>query len=99
MKIYPLIPVFACAAVLWSTNSFAAPPQSSYETAVHLSSGKDLICGVNQAAPSGGAVTLTPGEQAQADVLATQRLRLLSGPSSPYPSAYTAPSVACTSAG
>lgn len=56
MKILSLVPVFACSAFLWSANSFAAPPQSSYETAIHLSSGKDLICGVNQAQPSGSAV-------------------------------------------
>jgi len=99
MKITPLCTAFACAAALWSTGSFAAPPLSSYETAIHLSSGKDLICGVNQAAPAGASVALTPGEQAQADVLATQRLRLVSGPSSPYPSAYTSPTVACASAG
>ncbi|MBN3852062.1 MULTISPECIES: hypothetical protein [unclassified Paraburkholderia] len=97
MKFHPMYAIFACAAALWSTGSFAAAPQSSYSTEVHLSSGKDLICGVNQAAPAGGAVSLTAGEQAQADVLATQRLRLLSGPSSPYPSAYTAPTVACAS--
>jgi hypothetical protein len=99
MKIYPLYPALACAVALWSTSSFAAPPLSSYETAVHLSSGKDLICGVNQMQPSGAPVALSAQEQAQADVLATQRLRLLSGPSSPYPSAYTAPTVACASAG
>lgn len=88
-----------CAAALWSTGSLAAPPGSAYQTSVQLSSGKNLLCSVNEAAPDGEPAVLTRREQVEADVLATQRLRLISGPFSPYPSAYTAPTVACVSAG
>ncbi|MDR3098748.1 MAG: hypothetical protein LBV73_16960, partial [Paraburkholderia sp.] len=70
-----------------------------YETPVQLSSGKHLLCSVNEARPAGEQATLTRREQVQADVLATQRLRLISGPNAPYPSDYTAPSVACVNAG
>ncbi|MEM5327983.1 hypothetical protein VSR34_15505 [Paraburkholderia sp. JHI2823] len=89
-----------CAAALWSTGALAAAaPGSVYQTPVQLSSGKNLLCGVNEAPPAGEPAALTRREQVEADVLATQRLRLLSGPFSPYPSAYTAPTVACVSAG
>ena len=88
-----------CAAALWSTCGLAAPPGSAYQTPVQLSSGKNLLCSVNEAPPAGEPAVLTRREQVQADVLATQRLRLVSGPTSPYPSAYTAPTIACVSAG
>jgi len=87
------------AAVLWSTCGLAAPPGSAYQTPVQLSSGKNLLCSVNEAPPAGELAVLTRREQVQADVLATQRLRLVSGPTSPYPTDYTAPTVACVSAG
>ncbi|HKT94891.1 MAG TPA: hypothetical protein VJS18_22220 [Paraburkholderia sp.] len=54
---------------------------------------------MNESQPAGETAVLTRREQVEADVLATQRLRLVSGPESPYPSAYTAPSVACVNAG
>ena len=88
-----------CAAALWSTGGLAAPPGSAYQAPVQLSSGKNLLCSVNEAPPAGEPAVLTRREQVQADVLATQRLRLVSGPTSPYPSAYTAPTIACVSAG
>jgi hypothetical protein len=99
MKIERLGYAIACAAALWSTCSLAAPPGSSYQTPVQLASGRSLLCSVNAAQPAGEAAVLTRREQVEADVLATQRLRLLSGPTSPYPSDYTAPSVACVNAG
>ncbi|MEM5446135.1 hypothetical protein [Paraburkholderia guartelaensis] len=88
-----------CAAALWSAGALAAPPGSAYQTPVQLSSGRNLLCSVNAPQPAGEAAALTRREQVQADVLATQPLRLVSGPASPYPSAYTAPSVACVDAG
>ena len=88
------------AAVLWSAGALAAAaPGSAYQTPVQLSSGKNLLCSVNEAQPAGEPALLTRRDQVEADVLATQRLRLVSGPTSPYPSAYTAPTVACVSAG
>ncbi|WP_136624675.1 hypothetical protein [Paraburkholderia sp. UYCP14C] len=97
MKIELLGSALGCAVALWSTCSLAALPDSAYETRVQLSSGKNLLCSVNQPQPAGEKAVLTRREQVEADVLATQRLRLVSGPFSPYPSAYTAPSVACVS--
>jgi hypothetical protein len=98
MKLEQLGYALGCAAALWSTCSPAAPGDSAYETPVQLSSGKKLLCSVNKAQPAGETAVLTRREQVEAGVLATQRLRLVSGPFSPYPSAYTAPSVACVSA-
>ena len=99
MKIEHFGYALGCAATLWSTCGLATPQGPAYETAVQLSSGKSLLCSVNQPQPAGEKAMLTRREQVQADVLATQPLRVLSGPTSPYPSAYTAPSVACVSAG
>lgn len=97
MKLKKLGCALGCAAALWSMCSLAAPRDSAYETQVRLSSGKKLLCSVNKAQPAGETAVLTRREQVEAGVLATQRLRLVSGPYSPYPSAYTAPSVACVS--
>ncbi|HKT98324.1 MAG TPA: hypothetical protein VJS30_17630 [Paraburkholderia sp.] len=99
MKFVQLGYAIGVAAALWSTCSVAAPPDSAYQTSVQLSSGKNLLCSVNEAQPAGVKATLTRREQMEADVLATQHLRLVSGPTSQYPSAYTAPSVACVNAG
>ncbi|MBN3757455.1 hypothetical protein G3N95_31300 [Paraburkholderia sp. Tr-20389] len=98
MKIHQLGFALGCAAALWSTYGLAAPPGSAYETPVQLSNGKHLLCSVNEA-PAGEPPILTHREQVEADVLATQRLRLVSGPTSPYPSAYTAPTVVCINEG
>ncbi|TKC83195.1 hypothetical protein FAZ69_25180 [Trinickia terrae] len=58
-----------------------------------------MQCAVNEPLPNGEvAAALTRREQTEADVLATQRLRVLSGPKSFYPSPYTAPDVICASA-
>jgi hypothetical protein len=99
MKIVQIGYAIGCAAVLWTTCSMAAEPLSSYQTPVQLSSGKNLLCSVNGALPAGDKAMLSRSEQVQADVLATQRLRLISGPSSDYPSDYTAPTVECVNAG
>ena len=92
-------PVLALAVVaaLWSAGSEAAQPAYVYTTTVHLSNGKTLNCGVNEpaAAIHVSGQPLTRREKTEADVLATQRLRLLSGPTSDYPSPFTAPSVVC----
>lgn len=95
---------FACALLgvvtFWSTDGMAAQPDYAYQTTVQLADGKTLKCGVNEPLPNGVAPdTLTRREQTQADVLATQRLRVLSGPDSDYPSPYTAPTIICSSAG
>jgi len=87
-------------AALWATGSEAAQPAYVYTTTVHLSDGKTLSCRVNE--PAGAmhvsSQPLTRREQTEAEVLATQRLRLLSGPTSDYPTPLTAPTVACGAA-
>ena len=72
-------------------------PDYAYSATVRLPDGKIVHCDVNEAPPSttGEHNGLTLTEERQAEVLATQRLRLLSGPYSPYPSPYTAPIVNC----
>ncbi|MFM0479908.1 hypothetical protein PQQ81_05200 [Paraburkholderia strydomiana] len=95
---------FTCALLgvvtIWSTGCLAAHPDYAYRTTVQLAGGKTLTCGVNEPLPNGDVpAALTRREQTQADVLATQRLRVLSGPESGYPSPYTAPTIICSSAG
>ncbi|MPW23021.1 hypothetical protein GCT13_41160 [Paraburkholderia sp. CNPSo 3157] len=90
---------FAAMACIWSISSAAAQPDYAYTTTVRVSDGKTLSCAVNEPLPdaySSGQM-LTRREQREADVLATQPLRMLSGPSSEYPTPYTAPSVNCKS--
>ncbi len=81
-------------------SAFDGPtPDSVYTTTVQLPDGKTLSCAVNQLLPPGvGGAALSTTEQRQADVLATQPLRLLSGPTSAYPTSYTAPHVICAPA-
>ncbi|NLP63005.1 hypothetical protein [Paraburkholderia sacchari] len=98
MKFVPLRYAAGAAAALWSICAVATLPGAAYQTTVQLSSGKHLLCGVNEAPPAGEPAVLTRREQDQAEVLATQRLRLLSGPYSDYPSDYTAPAVRCVDA-
>lgn len=88
------------AAALWQTNCGAAQPDYAYSTTVRLADGKTLECAVNEPLmrTSASSAPLTRSEQRQADVLATQRLRLLSGPTSDYPTPYTAPDVKCEAA-
>jgi hypothetical protein len=94
----PLSRRAACAAV-FATCAACTPLSSdyTYSTTVRLPDGKSVDCDVNTspastaAEPNGLSVT----EERQAEVLATQRLRVLSGPYSEYPTPYTAPTVRC----
>ncbi|WP_434106606.1 hypothetical protein [Paraburkholderia caffeinilytica] len=100
MKIRHVAGALLGVAAFWATGSMAAQPDYAYQTTVQLAGGRTLQCGVNEPLPNGDApAALTRREQTQADVLATQRLRILSGPASDYPSPYTAPTVTCASAG
>ncbi|WP_143131739.1 hypothetical protein [Paraburkholderia aspalathi] len=95
-----LFALFAVTA-FWAADSQAAQPNYAYSTTVHLSDGKTLSCAVNEplTAVRATGTALTRRETTEADVLATQRLRLVSGPTSAYPSPYTAPNVACGAVG
>jgi len=68
-----------------------------YTMDVHLADGKPVRCAVNQPArlPNPPPVPLTTLERNEAEVLATQPLRLQTGPRAPYPTVYTAPDVEC----
>ena len=88
----------ACIAVL-TMNTGCTPISSdyAYSTTVRLPDGKVVVCDVNESpadtAPPDNGLSVT--QERQAEVLATQRLRLLSGPYSPYPTPDTAPIVHC----
>lgn len=68
-----------------------------YTMDVRLADGKPVRCAVNQPVhlPSPSPEPLTVRERNEAEVLATQPLRLQTGPRSPYPTVYTAPDVQC----
>ena len=68
-----------------------------YMMDVRLADGKPVRCAVNQPVhlPSPPPMPLSTRERNEAEVLATQPLRLQSGPRSPYPTVYTAPDVQC----
>lgn len=85
------------AATVCSTACLAAQPDYMYETTVRLPDGKTAQCAVNEPADNARVpgTTLDLSDQRKAEVLATQRLRVLSGPKSEYPSPYTAPVVRC----
>jgi hypothetical protein len=91
--------VMLTAAAVANVAYASGRPPYAYTTDVRLSDGVALLCAVNEDPHAAGISVspLTVRERTQADVLATQRLRLLSGPTSEYPSPYTAPSVACGS--
>jgi CRISPR/Cas system-associated exonuclease Cas4 (RecB family) len=91
--------VMLTAAAVANVACASGRPLYVYVTDVRLSDGVALRCTVNELPHAAGISVspLTMRERTQADVLATQRLRLLSGPTSEYPSPYTAPSVACGS--
>ncbi len=100
---YRSLAFFAAAAALTcmeASFAFAGPaPGAAYSMAVRLPDGKALSCAVNEPLSEGiSRAALSTTEQRQADVLATQPLRLLSGPSSDYPTPYTAPHVVCAPA-
>jgi hypothetical protein len=88
------------ALTVIASASCASTISSSYTTDVRLKDGKAVRCAVNEAAeaagsPPAGTPPLTLREQTEAEVLATQPLRLLSGPFSPYPDPDTAPTLSC----
>lgn len=88
----------ACAAALAAVTACGSvSPDYAYSTTVRLNNGKTVDCDVNETPPSAtpGSNGLTLIEERQAEVLATQRLRLLAGPYAPYPTPYTAPVVRC----
>nr|WP_311527271.1 hypothetical protein [uncultured Ralstonia sp.] len=68
-----------------------------YTMDVRLADGKPVRCAVNQPVhlPSPPPAPLTTRERNEAEVLATQPLRLEVGPRAPYPTVYTAPDVQC----
>ncbi|HEV3105115.1 MAG TPA: hypothetical protein VGZ01_05445, partial [Trinickia sp.] len=95
MKIRSLTMLAALsAAALSQVGCTAVPPDYAYSTTVQLAGGKTLDCAVNEPL-AGTRAPLSRSEQTRADVLATQRLRVVSGPSSDYPTPYTAPDVQC----
>jgi hypothetical protein len=86
------------ALTVIASASCASAISSSYTTDVRLKDGKAVRCEVNEAAetaPPAGTPPLTLRERNEAEVLATQPLRLLSGPFSPYPDPDTAPTLSC----
>ena len=86
-----------CAFTVTATASCASTIPDSYTTDVRLKDGKAVRCEVNEAVSSQptGTPPLTLRERNEAEVLATQPLRLLSGPWSPYPDPDTAPKLSC----
>lgn len=68
-----------------------------YTMDVRLADGKPVRCAVNQPVrlPDPPPAPLSTRERNEAEVLATQPLRLQSGPRAPYPTAYTAPDIQC----
>ncbi|KFX64499.1 MULTISPECIES: hypothetical protein [Paraburkholderia] len=85
------------AVTVFGTACTAPQPDYTYETTVRLPDGKTARCAVNEPADAArvSSSTLDLSDQRKAEVLATQRLRVLSGPKSVYPSPYTAPVVRC----
>ena len=88
------------ALAVIASASCASTISSSYTTDVRLKDGKAVRCAVNEATeaagfPLAGTPPLTQRERNEAEVLATQPLRLLSGPFSPYPDPDTAPRLSC----
>jgi hypothetical protein len=88
------------ALTVIASASCASTISSSYTTDVRLKDGKAVRCAVNEAAeaagsPLAGTPPLTLRERNEAEVLAIQPLRLLSGPFSPYPDPDTAPTLSC----
>ncbi|MEM5340753.1 hypothetical protein [Paraburkholderia azotifigens] len=100
MQTRTLILALPALAAIWNSGGIAAQHDYAYTTNVRLSDGRALQCAVNEPLPADApAMALSTREQTEADVLATQRLRLLAGPRSDYPTPYTAPIVRCRTAG
>lgn len=92
-------PWVVIGAAILTANTACTPVSSdyAYSTTVRLRDGKTVNCDVNESAANTNPVPngLTLTEERQAEVLATQRLRVLTGPYSEYPTPYTAPIVHC----
>ncbi len=91
---------FLCAlgvTAFASLSTARVPQEFVYTVNVTLRDGKAVQCAVNQPPqlPQAPPPPLSTDERVEAEVLATQRLRLLSGPRGPYPTAETAPAVTC----
>lgn len=92
--------VVLCAAGVAAAGSApagAVPREFVYTVDVRVHDGRTVQCAVNEPPryPSVPAPALTTDERVEAEVLATQRLRLLSGPRGPYPAGDTAPAITC----
>ncbi len=88
------------AVLTWVLSAAACAPTIDgpyYTMDVRLADGKPVRCAVNQPVrlPVPPPEPLTVRERNEAEVLATQPLRMQTGPRSPYPTVYTAPDVQC----
>jgi len=85
------------AAAIAPAPGTAAARDYAYTINVQVRDGKTVQCAVNlpPQPPAVPTPPLSTDERVEAEVLATQRLRLLSGPRAPYPTPYTAPAVSC----
>ncbi len=88
-----------CVLAISAWSAVACTPAvigPSYTMDVRLADGKPVRCAVNQPMMSPGtSAPLTTRERNEAEVLATQPLRLQVGPRAPYPTPYTAPDIRC----
>jgi len=87
----------AGVAIVVSAQARAVPREFVYTVNVQVRDGRTVQCAVNEPPryPPEPAPALTTDERVEAEVLATQRLRLLSGPRGPYPAGDTAPAITC----
>ena len=85
----------AGVAIVVSAQAGTVPREFVYTVDVRVHDGRTVQCAVNEAPryPPIPAPALTTDERVEAEVLATQRLRLLSGPRGPYPAGDTAPAI------
>ncbi|MFM0732677.1 hypothetical protein PQQ52_19540 [Paraburkholderia sediminicola] len=98
MRIFFRITFAGALAAAALGNAFGASTVP-YVTTVHLHDGKQVVCAVNEPLPMQAAdrsQTLTTGELNEAQIDATARLRRHPGNKNHYPSASTAPHVACS---
>ena len=84
-------------AAVASASAGRVPREFIYTVDVQVHDGRTVQCAVNEPPryPSVPVPALTTDERVEAEVLATQRLRLLSGPRGPYPAGDTAPAITC----
>jgi hypothetical protein len=91
--------VFGAAGIAMAVSAQAGtvPREFVYTVNVQVHDGRIVQCAVNEPPryPAVSAPALTTDERVEAEVLATQRLRLLSGPRGPYPAGDTAPAITC----